>query len=101
MNLLKIKAKIFQYTGIFLARKEQNKYIESQDFKDEVRRMVSYDDGGPVFSEEECKNLLIGTWDSHHGFYTFMSKFPWPLSRLHIMYMQFKYDFFTRKPHDN
>jgi len=101
MNLLKIKAKIYQYTGIFLARKELNKYLESQDFKDEVRRMSSYDDGGPVFSEQECKDLLTGSWEAHYGFHTFMSPLPWPLSRLHKIWLQFKYDFLTRKSNDN
>lgn len=92
MNVLKLKAKLYQYTGIYLARKELNKYIESSDFSDEVRRMTSYDDGGPVFSEDDCKSLLIGSWEAHYGFHTFVSILPWPLSRLEIIFKQLKYD---------
>lgn len=100
MNILKMKAKVYQYAGIFLARKELNTYIESQDFNDEVRRMSSYDDGGPVFSQDECKQLLIGSWESYYGFHTFVSRLPWPLSRFHIIWKQFQYDFLTRKSND-
>lgn len=92
MGFLKLKAKIYQYTGIFLAQKEVNLYINSQDFKDEVRRMTSYDDGGPTFSIEECQNLLIGSWEAHYGFYRRFSTTRGILDWLRNFYLQLRDD---------
>ena len=48
MTLLKIKAKIYQYTGIYLAKKEEDKHVESV--------------GGDKFG------LKRGIWQCNHGF---------------------------------
>lgn len=92
MSLLKLKAKVYQYTGIFLAQKELGLYTNSQDFNDEVRRMVAYDDGLPVYDVEETKSLLIGSWEAHYGFYRRMSKHRGIIGWFHVLYLQLKDD---------
>lgn len=92
MNLLKLKAKVYQYTAIFLAQRELNLYTNSEIFNDEVRRMISYNDGLPVYDTEETKNLLISSWEAHYGFYRRMSKHRGIVGWFHVLYLQLKDD---------
>lgn len=51
-KLLKLKAKIYQYTGFFLARKEQLAYVKSKHRRPTKR-----------------SSLTIGLWQVDNGFY--------------------------------
>lgn len=88
MTLLKIKAKIYQYTGIYLAEKEE------QDFM-----------AGHINSN--MPDLMRGMWQASNGFYTHMSDYRVfknvpenifvriyyrVLNRLIIIYKQFRDD---------
>lgn len=92
INWLKVKAKIYQYTGVFLASKEREAYVNSDAYRDEFRRMIGYDDYGPKYTAEQCKDILVGAWEGHYGFHSYVSIKPWPFSRLEIMWKQFKSD---------
>ena len=61
--ILKIKAKIYQYTGIFLARKEEEEYLNSLEGLAAIKKaeLDGYNNG-----------LVIGLWQADHGFVTFM-----------------------------
>jgi len=79
MTILKIKSMIYRYTGLFLAHKEQMKYVQSKEFMDEFLKIVVSDDGdmGP----RSIMGLLIGSWQARNGFSTSMSKLEWHSNR--------------------
>ena len=58
MTLLKLKAKIYQYTGIYLAQKEEDEYLRSEE-------AVS------LLENNEYPGLVIGLWQAKHGFTRF------------------------------
>jgi hypothetical protein len=81
MNL-KLKAKIYQYTGIYLAQKEEQEYINSLS---ETRK-------------EHFSGLMVGLWQAKNGFYnqsyryrsnTFLGKI---VTRIVVIYKQLKQD---------
>lgn len=67
MTILKIKAFIYQKTGIYLADKEELEYITSKAFWKEFIRIYTHkaNDMGP----RDVQGLLIGSWQCRHGFY--------------------------------
>jgi hypothetical protein len=66
MTLLKLKAKIYQYTGLYLAKKEEDVA---------VRQFVStyYDDMDNCFPflEADDRHIFIGSWQADNGFHRF------------------------------
>jgi len=58
--ILKIKAKIYQYTGIYLAQKEEDAHIASIQQIEEFEGM----------SSENTEGLMRGLWQAEHGFYS-------------------------------
>jgi hypothetical protein len=58
MTLLKLKAKIYQYTGIYLAQKEEDEYLRSEE-------AIS------LLENNEYEGLVIGLWQTKHGFVQF------------------------------
>lgn len=62
--ILKIKAFIYRLTGIYLAEKEENEYITSDEFWD---IMDSTED--PELDNRTVQKILIGSWQCKHGFY--------------------------------
>jgi hypothetical protein len=84
MNL-KLKAKIYQYTGIYLAQKEEQEFINT-----------SYENMG-----KHPTGLLVGLWQANCGFTSHSSDFRFKarknilyrvLHRLVIIYKQLKQD---------
>jgi hypothetical protein len=66
VNLLFLKAKIYQYTGLYLAYKEQCEFLESEEFWSEMERIY------PQMEDMSLKNIqgmLIGMWQGKHKFY--------------------------------
>lgn len=71
MNVLKLKAVFYRYTGIYLADKEENDYLSSEEFwKDFERTAKSCNDCGP----RNVQGLLIGIWQAKYGFARPMSR---------------------------
>lgn len=66
--ILKIKAKIYQWFGIYLANKEELEYIKSDEFWKEFKRIYKHKDNDMSFSD--IQGLLIGMWqcNSKHLF---------------------------------
>jgi hypothetical protein len=84
--ILKIKAKIYQYTGIYLAQKEEDAYVDWAL--------------GTDFDGYE-KSLAIGLWQAKNGFTSMMprnmrrfriSKLEKIKNRLEIIWLQLKDD---------
>lgn len=63
--LLKLKAKIYRYTGLYLADKEKNDYIESEYFCKELTRAFIASNDMSLYT---TFSLLIGMWECNHGF---------------------------------
>jgi hypothetical protein len=68
MTLIKVKAKIYYYTGIYLAYKEESEYLQSKEFWKSMEKLLKSKDADfkkPV----NAQGLLIGLWQAKHGFY--------------------------------
>lgn len=91
--ILKLKAKIYQYTGIYLARKEEAAYMD---------KVTS--------TKKSERSVYVGLWQANNGFQSFRSKYRNKavlkklsgnifksmyykvLDRIVIIWMQFKQD---------
>jgi hypothetical protein len=64
---MKLKAWIYQKTGIYLTHKEQLEYITSKVFWKQFMRIARRKDNDrtPI----QIQGLLIGLWQCKHGFY--------------------------------
>jgi hypothetical protein len=62
MSILKIKAKLYQWTGIYLADSEELDYIKSKEFWRAFKKIKRLND-------RDKQGLLIGLWQYKHGFY--------------------------------
>jgi len=69
MSLIKIKAKIYQVTGIYLAHKEELEYVTSKAFWKAFKKMTRHAKKND-FSAENIQGILIGLWQCKHEFYT-------------------------------
>lgn len=67
MKLILLKAKIYQYTGIYLAAKEELDYVTSRKFWKEFNKQINRPDND--MSHIDIQGLLIGSWQTRHGFY--------------------------------
>lgn len=63
---LKLKAKIYRYTGIYLAHKEENAYLDSIEFWESFQRMIAHPKHDMCL--RNTAGLLIGIWQADHGF---------------------------------
>ena len=73
--ILKIKGFIYRHTGIFLAHKEELKYLQSDEFWFHMRKISKGKDED--MSPRNIQGLLIGLWQCKHGFYRTMSRRQW------------------------
>lgn len=62
--MLKLKAAIYRYFGIYLAQKDELAYLESNDAQNLVSEGLQL---GLDF--EGALGLAIGSWQADHGFY--------------------------------
>ena len=73
MTMLKIKAIIYRYLGVFLAEKEEAEYIKSKDFWKEFDKISSHPEND--IPSIGIQRILIGSWQANHGFYRPISKY--------------------------
>ena len=66
MTLLKLKGHIYRYTGIFLARDEENEYITSKEFWKSWTKSIEHPEND--MSPRNLQGLMIGMWHADHGF---------------------------------
>jgi hypothetical protein len=73
--ILKIKAKIYQYTGIFLANKEEEAHIKR--IEKSIRNTIWMRSFTNIMDRESLKNeynieisIAIGQWQADNGFKT-------------------------------
>lgn len=64
MTLLKIKSKIYKYTGLDLTSPEKMKYIASEEFSKELVRIKRAD---KTMRVNTIISILIGLWEAHNG----------------------------------
>ncbi len=63
---LTTKAKIYRYTGWYLAEKEELEYINSQEAINYINKLASEPDNDLTI--DEATGLVIGLWQSEYGF---------------------------------
>lgn len=68
--ILKLKAFIYQRTGLYLANKEELDYIISKEFWKAFTRIITKKKND--MRPEDVQGLLIGMWQVKHGLYR-----PW------------------------
>jgi hypothetical protein len=90
--LLKIKAKIYQYTGIYLAEKEEQAYLRQVEAE-----LLSGVNSKFLRNKKQIRKdeigLAIGLWQANNGFVSFCSlKKNKVLARLEIIFKQLKRD---------
>lgn len=101
MTLLKLKAKIYHYTGIYLAYREQCDYMESADYLKYLTAPNGTD--SEEFSIETKASLAVGLWQARHGFHKPLYLkafckvgFHWQIIRFVVeFYMALNYDLKT------
>lgn len=64
--ILKLKAFIYQKTGIYLAHKEELEYITSKEFWKSFIKIVGHKKND--MSPRNAQGLLIGLWQAKNGF---------------------------------
>jgi hypothetical protein len=72
MTLLKIKAIIYRYTGIYLAETEENVYIQSKEFWKEWSERMAHPEND--MRPRDIQGLMIGMWQARYGFVRHMSR---------------------------
>lgn len=99
--LLKLKAKIYQYTGIYLVKKEESEYMASEQAKLDMKELLA----GTGYSKILGKGLTVALWQGKNGFASIHtgiwvpSHKPWykiayyaTLNRIKTIYLQLKMD---------
>lgn len=82
--MLKIKAKIYYYTGIYLAHKEENDYLQSKEFWKGMAKLMSGNDKD-FQNPRNAQGLLIGLWQAKHGLCR-----PWSLWDSYLRRMKWR-----------
>lgn len=67
MLSLKSKALVYKYTGVFLAHKEENEYLQSKEFWKSLIKLMNGKDKD-FANPRNAQGLLIGLWQAKHGF---------------------------------
>lgn len=89
--VLKLKAKVYQYTGIYLAKKEENEYLKT------VQREVITENrllrNSKHLRQNDMTGLNVAVWQIRHGFHTYTSTSNFKvIARLEIIFKQLKSD---------
>lgn len=72
MTLLRVKAIIYRYTGIYLAEREENVYLQSKEFWKEWSEHMAHPKND--MRPRDIQGLMIGLWQAHRGFARPMSR---------------------------
>lgn len=68
-----MKAKIYQYFGLYLAKKEECEYIQSEEFWKKFKEITS--DPECDMSFRDVQGLLIGLWQADLGYCRAISRY--------------------------
>lgn len=71
--ILKIKAFIYRHTGIYLAQKEEDAYMNLESTKQMLNTMVKICE----LDEDTVVGIVIGGWQCEHGFYRRFNPKDW------------------------
>lgn len=66
MTILQLKAKIYYHTGIYLAHKEENDYLQSKEFWKSFAKLLNGKDED-FQNPRNAQGLLIGLWQAKNG----------------------------------
>jgi hypothetical protein len=64
--VLKLKSLIYKYTGVFLAHKEENEFLDSEEYWKAFLRMATHKEND--MSPRNIHGLQIGMWQAARGF---------------------------------
>jgi hypothetical protein len=65
--ILTLKSIVYKYTGIYLAQKEEDAYLQSSEANLEYNMYAKYD-GVKRLGHKTIKGIMIGGWQAHNGF---------------------------------
>jgi hypothetical protein len=91
--MLKLKARIFWYFGIFLADREENDYLQSKEFWESFFKI--YSDPDNDMDVQDIQGLLLGLWEANYGFARPMSVLRCKHPRVIFSVIAWFVDFFT------
>lgn len=63
--ILKIKAFIYRHTGIYLAQREENRYMALESTRQMISTMVVTCE----LDKDTVEGIVIGSWQAENGFY--------------------------------
>lgn len=78
--VLHIKSFMYRYFGVFLANKEESEFLQSKEFWKSFLKI--YKNSKNDMSPSQIQGLLIGLWESDHGFGRPMSKLSYRKPKL-------------------
>jgi hypothetical protein len=88
--ILKLKASIYRYTGVYLAHKEQADYVDSPEYWKQMAKILKSPKNDMYPSD--IHGLLIGSWQAHYGFARPIGPLEWSRFRIRVKY---KYRFLS------
>lgn len=74
MSVLKLKALIYKYSGLYLAHKEESEYLQSKEFWKSMLKLMNGKDKDLAIPRN-AQGLLIGLWQCKHGFHRPLSHY--------------------------
>ncbi|NBO99736.1 MAG: hypothetical protein EBU90_06370 [Proteobacteria bacterium] len=74
--ILKLKSYIYKYTGIYLAHKEENEFLTSDEFWSQLKSIFKNNKSDCFYSNpKNVQGLLVGMWQAKNGFSRFYNPF--------------------------
>lgn len=91
--MLKIKAAIYRYFGIYLANNEEALYLKSHEVQKLIAEFLKEN-----LDSKDAIDLAVGLWQANNGFHrpwsSLPSGYPKFIRYLHECYLACKHDFF-------
>lgn len=71
--LISMKARVYRYTGIYLAEKDEERYVKSQQYWNDYKNIkITYK---RMYTPNEYKELLLNAWNFDNGFIRPLTKY--------------------------
>jgi len=66
--VLFLKSKVYRYTGVYLADKEEQEFMQTLGAQRDVERIFTKALEWGIESRDEAEGIVIGSWQCEHGF---------------------------------
>lgn len=71
--LIKLKARLYRYTGVYIAEKDEKKYLLSQNYWKDYKQIRS--EYKKLYTPDEYKEILLNAWNYNNGFVRPLTKY--------------------------